>query len=119
MQPELFDVIELLVDLPAYTLRSGARGAIVHCYADGAYEVEFSDVDGETVALCPLAKDQFIVVWRAETRTWLPVAEKIASLINHLPEDARLEVLDFTRFLHAQPRHRQEKTAEISEPSQS
>lgn len=119
MQPELFDVIELLVDLPAYRLHSGARGAIVHCYADGAYEVEFSDADGETIALCPLAKDQFIVVWRTQTRTWLPVAEQIASLINHLPEEARLEVLDFTRFLHEQRRQRQEKTAEVSEPSQS
>jgi hypothetical protein len=119
MQPELFDVIELLVDLPAYTLRSGARGAIVHCYADGAYEVEFANADGETVALCPLAKDQFIVVWRAQTRTWLPVAEQIASLITHLPEEARLEVLDFTRVLHEQRTKRQEKTAKAPEPFRS
>ena len=72
MKPELFDVIELLVDVPECALCSGNRGAIVHCYSDGVYEVEFSNEEGETVALCPLSADQFILVWRAKTQTWLP-----------------------------------------------
>jgi hypothetical protein len=38
--------------------------------------------------------EQFIVVWRAKTQTWLPIAEQIAALITHLPEEARQEVLD-------------------------
>ncbi|MBW4547956.1 MAG: DUF4926 domain-containing protein [Symplocastrum torsivum CPER-KK1] len=48
-EPELFDVIELLVDLPEYNLRSGVQGAIVECYPGGTYEVEFSNKDGETL----------------------------------------------------------------------
>lgn len=34
-EPELFDVIELLVDLPAFNLRVRERGAIVECFGDG------------------------------------------------------------------------------------
>lgn len=43
IEPKLFDIVELLVDLPESNLRLGARGAIVDCYSDGNYEVEFSD----------------------------------------------------------------------------
>jgi len=111
MQPELFDVIELLVDLPEHALRSGARGAIVLCHPDGACEVEFTTEEGETVALCPLSADQFIIVWRAKTRTWLPIAEQLAAVIAHLPEEVRREVLDFARFLHERRQRRQIRTA--------
>ena len=109
MQPELFDVVELLIDLPEHPLRSGARGAIVDCHPDSTYEVEFTNEEGETAALCPLSADQFIVVWRAETRTWLPIAEQIAALVAHLPEDVGREVLDFARFLYER---RQQQRAE-------
>lgn len=68
-EPELFDVIELLVDLPEYNLRSGVQGAIVECYPGGTYEVEFSNKDGETLALCELKSEQFIVFWKAKTKT--------------------------------------------------
>ena len=37
IQPELFDVVELRVDLPEHNLRSGSRGAIVHCHPDDTY----------------------------------------------------------------------------------
>lgn len=100
IKPELFDVIELLVDLPEYNLRQGTQGAIVHCHPNDTYEVEFTNEDGEAVALCSLSADQFIVVWQAKTHTWLPISEQIAALIAHLPEDARREVLDFAYFLH-------------------
>ncbi|NJR48107.1 MAG: DUF4926 domain-containing protein, partial [Hyellaceae cyanobacterium CSU_1_1] len=40
-QPELFDVVELLIDLPESNLRAGVQGAIVECYQDNNYEVEF------------------------------------------------------------------------------
>ena len=62
IEPQLFDVIELLVDLPESNLRLGARGAIVDCYSDGNYEVEFSDRDGETIALCTLSSNQFVTI---------------------------------------------------------
>jgi hypothetical protein len=108
--PALFDVIELLVDLPAYQLRSGTLGAIVHVHSDATYEVEFTNKEGETTALCPLTAEQFLVVWQAETRSWLPLAEHIAALVTHLPEEAGREVLDFARFLHER-RQRQHTTS--------
>jgi hypothetical protein len=54
IEPEVFDVVELLIDLPEYNLRSGVQGAIVDCYCDEKYEVEFSNEEGETIALCTL-----------------------------------------------------------------
>jgi len=99
-RPDLFDVVELLIDLPEYDLRAGARGAVVHCHPDNTFEIEFVSDEGETQVLCPLSPGQFIVVWRAKTRTWVPVAEQVAALVAHLPEGVEQEVLDFARFLH-------------------
>ncbi|WP_013324729.1 DUF4926 domain-containing protein [Gloeothece verrucosa] len=100
IEPELFDVIELLRDLPDYQLKAGQQGAIVECYENGKFEVEFSDSDGETLALCPLSSEQFIVVWKAKTKQWLSLAEKVASVVFHLSDEHRREVLDFARFLY-------------------
>lgn len=69
--PELFDVVELLVTLPDKNLHVGARGAIVDRYDDGTYEVEFSDSYGETIDLCVLSSEQFLVVWKAKENLWL------------------------------------------------
>jgi len=99
-KPELFDTVELLVDLPEQGIYQGAVGAIVHCYPDNMYEVEFTNESGETLALCTLSPAQFIVIWRAKTKTWVPTAERIAALVSHLPEEVEQEVLDFARFLH-------------------
>ena len=100
IEPELFDAIELLVDLPEENLCAGVRGAIVECYDDGKYEVEFTSEEGETLALCTLSPEEFIVVWKAKTKSWLPVSEKIAAAINHLSEERQQEVLDFARSLY-------------------
>ena len=54
-QPELFDVVKLLIDLPEHNLRAGIQGAIVECYQDNNYEIEFFNSDGETLALCALS----------------------------------------------------------------
>ncbi|MEZ2227611.1 DUF4926 domain-containing protein [Microcoleus sp.] len=64
MVPELFDAVELLVRFPESNLHIGVRGAIVDCYSDGTYEVEFSDRYGEAIALCVLSSEQFLVVWQ-------------------------------------------------------
>jgi hypothetical protein len=80
-ETQLFDVIKLLVDLPEFNLRLGTRGAIVDCYSDGNYEVEFSDRDGETIALCTLSPNQFMVVWQAQTKRWLLVSEQLAVVV--------------------------------------
>lgn len=119
MQPALFDTVELLVDLPAHNLRSGSLGAIVHAYDGGTYEVEFINAEGETMALCPLSAEQFIVVWQAKTRRWLPIAEHVAALVSHLPEAAGREVLDFARFLYERKqRQGSASAAHPTKPSQ-
>lgn len=100
IEPKLFDVVELLVDLPAQGLRAGSRGAVVECYPDQAYEVEFTNLEGETLAMMVLNPFQFIVVWKAETKTWVSVAEQIEALVSRLTDDTRQEVLDFARFLY-------------------
>lgn len=99
-QPELFDVVELLIDLPESNLRAGVQGAIVECYQDNNYEVEFSDADGETLALCTLSARQFVVVWSAKTKTWLTISERVAAILDNLDNHRQEEVLDFARFLY-------------------
>ncbi len=99
-QPELFDVVELLIDLPEHNLRAGVQGAIVECYQDSNYEVEFSNSEGETLALCTLSARQFIVVWSAKTKTWLPISDRVAAILNNLDSKRQEEVLDFARFLY-------------------
>lgn len=100
IQPELFDIVELLVDLPEYNLRAGTQGAIVESYQNNAYEVEFSDSTGETLALCTLSSQQFIVVWQTKTKTWLSVPDRVAAILNNLDNKRQEEVLDFARFLY-------------------
>jgi hypothetical protein len=100
IEPELFDAIELLVDLPEENLRAGVRGAIVERYEDGKYEVEFTNEEGETLALSTLSSKEFIVIWKAQTKRWLSASEQIAAAINHLSEERQREVLDFARSLY-------------------
>ena len=102
--PDIGDVIELTVDIPGRNLRAGVQGTIVHCHDNEAYEVEFTNEDGETLDFLALRAEQFIVVWRAETQEWLSVAERAAALIANLPDETAQEVLDFARFLSAQSR---------------
>lgn len=115
IEAELFDTIELLVDVPEHNLRAGMLGAIVECYPDHSYEVEFSDRDGETIALCPLPPEQFIVVWKAKTKTWLSVSEQIIAMIDHLPDEPKQEVLNFARFLYDRMQRPRPKPAEFRE----
>lgn len=99
MRADIGDVIELTVDIPKRSLRAGRQGTVVHVHSDNAYEVEFTDEAGETVDFLALQPEQFIVIWRAETEQWVPVAEQAATLIANLPDEAAQEVLDFARFL--------------------
>lgn len=100
-QPELFDVVELMVDLPEQNLRSGMRGAIVEQYSESAYEVEFTNQDGETLVLATLSPEKFLVVWSAKTQKWLTIAEQVAAIVNRLSEEQRQAVLNFARSLSA------------------
>ncbi|MCG9890806.1 MAG: DUF4926 domain-containing protein [Thermosynechococcaceae cyanobacterium MS004] len=100
IKPELFDVIELLVHIPDLELMPGMQGAIVENHGNNRYEVEFSNNSGETNALCTLSSEQFVVVWRSQTKCWLPIPEKVTAIVNYLPEDRQQKVLDFARSLH-------------------
>jgi len=71
IKPELLDIVEILVNLPEHNQLIGAQGTIVECYANDHFEVEFSNEDGETTALCVLSSQQFVVVWKVETKEWL------------------------------------------------
>lgn len=55
---KLFDVVELVVDLPDEGPQAGAVGTIVDEYPDGEYEVEFTDPDGAIVVLLAVRPDQ-------------------------------------------------------------
>lgn len=63
---ELYDVVELTVDLPDEGLKAGTVGTIVDIYQnpDIAYEVEFSDDEGRTVAMLALGAQQLAIAPR-------------------------------------------------------
>jgi hypothetical protein len=95
----LGDIVELTIDMPDKGLRVGMQGTIVHCHVNQAYEVEFTNDEGETLDFMALRPEQFIVVWRAKTQQWVPASEQAAALVSNLPDEAKRQVLDFARFL--------------------
>jgi len=98
----LFDVVELIVDLPQQRLYAGMQGTVLEVHGAGkAFEVEFSDEQGRVLSFLALSPEHFVVVWRAHERQWVPLAERIAELVARLPEPVGAEVLDFARFLSA------------------
>lgn len=55
----LYDVVELAVDLPEKGLEAGMIGTVVDVYDDPlAFEVEFDDEDGVEIALLALKPEQ-------------------------------------------------------------
>jgi len=62
---ELLDVVALTVDLPEDELVRGQVGTVVEILSDGYFEVEFSDDEGKTYAMLPLAADQLIILHHA------------------------------------------------------
>ncbi|MGC4768951.1 DUF4926 domain-containing protein [Micromonospora sp. DT44] len=59
---ELYDVVELREAIPEEELPAGAVGTVVHVFSGppAAYEVEFADADGRTVAMFTLRADQLV-----------------------------------------------------------
>lgn len=100
-QPELFDIVELLVNLPENELQVGVQGTIVECYKNDAYEIEFSNSAGETIALCTLSSEQFVVVWQAKTKSWLSLSEQITDVVKNLDTARQKEVFKFARSLQS------------------
>ena len=74
-QPELLDVVELLVNLPDRNLQAGAQGTIVECHTDEDFEIEFNTSPEEEICLHSLSRHQFVVVWKSVTQQWLTVNE--------------------------------------------
>jgi hypothetical protein len=61
------DSVVLAVDLPAYRLKVGDVGTIVHVHVGGkGFEVEFVALDGETVAVASLTAAELRPVGRRE-----------------------------------------------------
>lgn len=58
----LLDVVALTADIPEKSLLRGQVGTVVEIFADGQYEVEFSDDEGRTYALEALDGDQLMVL---------------------------------------------------------
>ncbi len=100
IKPELFDIIELIVNLPTVNQFIGSQGTIVECFDDSKYEIEFTNEEGETIAQCVLSSDKFIVIWQSKTKQWVSISDKINAVINNLSEDRKKEVLNFARFLY-------------------
>jgi len=52
------DIVALTKDILDHGLRVGDIGTVVHCYKDGkAFEVEFVNAEGDTIAVLTLDKD--------------------------------------------------------------
>lgn len=57
---QLLDVVALTMDVPKHNLFRGEIGAVVECYPNDGYEVEFVSLDGYTYALVAFRGDQLI-----------------------------------------------------------
>jgi hypothetical protein len=87
------DVITLTHDIQEHSLKKGTQGAIVHCYDDQqAYEVEFVNDTGETLALLTLKKTDI------QLEQELIISE-VLEIINTLPSNLLREVRDFAKVL--------------------
>ena len=65
---ELLDVVALVVDRPQDGLVRGQVGTVVETLSPGVFEIEFSDDQGKTYAMIPLAADQLIVLHTTPAR---------------------------------------------------
>ena len=67
---KLLDIVAVTVDLPEHNLRRGEIGTVVELLADGtAFEVEFSDDNGQTYESIGLRPDQLIVIKKSGKRS--------------------------------------------------
>jgi hypothetical protein len=67
---KLLDIVALNVDLPEHNLRRGEIGTVVELLDGGtAFEVEFSDDNGQTYESIGLCPEQLIVLKRFERRS--------------------------------------------------
>ncbi len=87
------DVITLTHDIQEHGLKKGTQGAVVHFYDDQqAYEVEFINDEGGTLALLTLAKADI------QLEQELIIGE-VLEIINALSPNLLREVRDFAKVL--------------------
>ena len=110
VKPMPYDVIETLHPLVDGNVPTGSQGTIVHQHADGVFEVEFTDDNGQTIALETISREQFVIVWRAEVAENVPITAQLAQVTATLPQQSRIEVLDFAHFLSSR-QHKQHMVA--------
>lgn len=74
MTPREYDVVRLVNPLPEHGLSTGSRGTVVTDYSkypgrnsSGAFEVEFMDDNGETLALVTVSGNDLEVVCRSKS----------------------------------------------------
>ncbi|MGA7274501.1 MAG: DUF4926 domain-containing protein [Candidatus Udaeobacter sp.] len=61
------DLVVLKSDLPAEGLKAGDVGTVVHIHRDGlAYEIEFTALNGDTVAVATVESSQVRPVHKRE-----------------------------------------------------
>ena len=75
MKPDEDDLVRLLTPMPEHHLLAGATGTVVFdhtqfgdSFRPPAYEVEFTDRAGQTVAVVTVPEEALEVTWRAHTR---------------------------------------------------
>jgi hypothetical protein len=56
------EVVALTNDVPEKHLRRGQVGTVVEMLASGVVEVEFSDLDGNTYAMCAVPENNLLVL---------------------------------------------------------
>jgi len=56
------EVVALTNDVPEKHLRRGQVGTVVEMLAPGMVEVEFSELDGNTYAMCAVAENNLLVL---------------------------------------------------------
>lgn len=56
------DVVALINDVSEKRLRRGQVGTVVETLASGIVEVEFSDLDGNTYAMCAIPESSLMVL---------------------------------------------------------
>ena len=59
---KLLDVVALLEERPQDGLASGQVGTVVELHSPEAFEVEFLDLSGRTIALVALERADFLVL---------------------------------------------------------
>ena len=59
---KILEVVALTNDIPEKHLRRGQVGTVVEILAPGVVEVEFSDLDGNSYAMCAVQENSLMVL---------------------------------------------------------